>query len=91
VNREYALDADSVRDFSHGKRGAVAAARHADDNTLEYLRSLFFALDDLDMNAHGFAGPNGRHLLFRLLAFNLADDIHDSLLSIANVPANDPK
>ena len=51
--RKHALDADAVGDAADRERGSRPAAADADDDALEDLDALPFALDDLGMNADG--------------------------------------
>src|SRR5690348_9321941 len=82
MQRKDALDADSVRDLAHGKRGAIPAAVHLDDNTLEGLATSLFALDRLDLQSHRVADAKLRNILAQFALFELTDDcIHSSRTS----------
>ena len=63
VQRENALDADAVGNLAHGEGGAVASAVDLDDDALEGLDTLFFALSHFDLEARCVADATDRAVL----------------------------
>ena len=84
-----ALHSDAIRNLAHGECGTVAAPRETDDDSFKHLSPFFFSFDDLDVDADGFARPEGRKVFFGLCCFDLTYDIHGLLLFFRVVPRGD--
>ena len=63
------------------KVGAIAPAIHLDDDALEGLDALFFALDHLDLEAQRVADAEDREVFAHFAVFELLDGwIHGRLV-----------
>src|SRR5262249_25819205 len=71
VQGENPFHADAVGDFSDGEGRAVAFAGKGDDDPLEDLRSLFFALYYFHVNPNGLPRTQCGDLFLGLFGFNL--------------------
>src|SRR5262249_23030160 len=76
VDHEGPLDAHAVRYTPHREIAPQAAARDADDRSLEHLDAFARALDDLGVHSHRVACTQRRRLLFLLLLLELLDHVH---------------
>src|SRR5262245_57906909 len=70
VQGEDPLHADAVGDFSDSEGRTVAFAGKSDDDSLENLSPLFFALYHFHVNPNGLTLSQGRDLFLGLLRFN---------------------
>src|SRR5262249_50016991 len=70
--------ADAVRDPPDGERLAQATAAAPDHDSFERLEPVAPALRDLDVHAHGVAGPKGGDCRLDVVALNRGQTLHDS-------------
>lgn len=76
VNREYALHAFSVGDFTNGECGVDAAAALGDDETCEDLDTLFTTFHNAAMDFDCVAYVKFCNVFLELLLLDFLDDVH---------------
>src|SRR5258708_1041323 len=74
MERKDTLYADTVGDLADGKRGAIPAAIHLDDDTFERLDTLFFALDDADLQTQRITDAKRGEVLAQSALFDLLNN-----------------
>jgi hypothetical protein len=89
MQRENPFDTYAVGYFPHGERGAIAATIHLDDQTLESLKPLFLALNNLYLETKSVSDTKGRQIFFKLAIFEfLYDLVHHGAIKLRQNPQN---